>query len=183
MAGVSAIGVDETAYVPATGTHSTSFATGIADLTPGRPARLLDVVQGRSGIVLAGWIERRDQAWRDSVTTASLDPFRGCPTALRAHLPEAVRVLDPFHVVRLAVACVDEVRRRVQRDILGHRGRTDDPLYGLRCVLRRRHDRPSPRAWHRLEAGLQAGDPDGEAARRTRMAAAASALRTDAIPQ
>jgi transposase len=164
MAGVSAIGVDETAYLRATGTHPTSFATGIADLTPGRPARLLDVVQGRSGTVLGGWLERRDQAWRQAVTTASLDPFRGYATALRTHLPEAVRVLDPFHVVRLAVACIDEVRRRVQQDTLGHRGRTGDPLYGLRRVLRRRHDRLSPHAWRRLEAGLDAGDPDGEVA-------------------
>src|SRR4051794_36307976 len=162
LADVSAIGVDETAYLRATGTHPTVFATGIADLTPGRPARLLDVVQGRSGTVLGGWLERRDQAWREAVTTASLDPFRGYATALRTHLPDAVRVLDPFHVVRLGVACVDDVRRRVQQDTLGHRGRTGDPLYGLRRVLRRRHDRLSPHAWRRLEAGLEAGDPDGE---------------------
>jgi transposase len=50
------------------------------------------------------------------VTTASLDPFRGYATALRMHLPDAVRVLDPFHVVRLAIACVDDVRRRVQQE-------------------------------------------------------------------
>jgi len=164
LADVNAIGVDETAYLRATGTHPTAFATGIADLTPGRPARLLDVVQGRSGTVLGGWLARREPTWRESVTTASLDPFRGYATALRTQLPDAVRVLDPFHVVRLAVACVDDVRRRVQQDTLGHRGRIGDPLYGLRRVLRRRHDRLSPHAWRRLEAGLEAGDPDGEVA-------------------
>jgi Helix-turn-helix domain of transposase family ISL3 len=52
LAGVSALGVDETAFLRATGTHPTAFATGITDLTPGRPARLLDVVEGRSGTVL-----------------------------------------------------------------------------------------------------------------------------------
>ena len=50
---VAAVGVDETAYLRASATRSTTFATGIADLTPGRPARLLDVVEGRSGTVLA----------------------------------------------------------------------------------------------------------------------------------
>jgi transposase len=30
-------------------------------------------------------------------------------------LPNAVRVLDPFHVVRLGFACVDDVRRGVQQ--------------------------------------------------------------------
>ncbi len=49
LGGVSAIGVDETAFLRATGTHPTLYATGIADLTAGRTPRLLDVTQGRSG--------------------------------------------------------------------------------------------------------------------------------------
>ena len=85
---VSAVGVDETAYLRATSTHATSFATGIADLTPGRPARLLDVVEGRSGTVLASWLSAQDLTWRAGIDTASLDPFRAmrprsprrCPT-------------------------------------------------------------------------------------------------------
>ena len=143
-------------------TRATTFATGIADLTPGRPARLLDLVEGRSGTVLAAWLAERDQAWRAGITTASLDPFRGYATALATHLPGAVRVLDPFHVVRLAQAALDDVRRRVQQAQTGHRGRTGDPLYGIRRVLRRRADHLSTTAWARLEAGLVAGDPDGE---------------------
>jgi transposase len=159
---VTAVGVDETAYLRATATHATTFATGIADLSPGRPARLLDVVEGRSGTVLAEWLADRDPAWRAGITTASLDPFRGYATALTSHLPKAVRVLDPFHVVRLALAAVDDVRRRVQQAQTGHRGRTGDPLYGIRRVLRRRADHLSAKARARLEAGLVAGDPDGE---------------------
>lgn len=53
---VTALGVDETAYLRASATHSTTFATGVADLTPGRLARLLDMVEGRSGTVLAAWL-------------------------------------------------------------------------------------------------------------------------------
>jgi transposase len=159
---VTAVGVDETAYLRATATHATTFATGIADLSPGRPARLLDVVEGRSGTVLADWLAERDAAWRAGITTASLDPFRGYATALSSQLPDAVRVLDPFHVVRLALACVDDVRRRVQQAQTGHRGRNRDPLYGIRRVLRRRVDHLSVKARARLEAGLIAGDPDGE---------------------
>ena len=71
-------------------------------------------------------------------------------------------MLDPFHVVRLALAAVDDVRRRVQQAQTGHRGRTGDPLYGIRRVLRRRVDHLSTKARARLEAGLIAGDPDGE---------------------
>jgi hypothetical protein len=54
----------------------TGSATGIADLTPGRPARLLDVVEGRSGTVLAGWLGECAEQWKARVATASLDPFR-----------------------------------------------------------------------------------------------------------
>jgi transposase len=159
---VTAVGVDETAYLRANATRSTTFATGIADLTPGRPARLLDVVEGRSGSVLGDWLRERDTDWRAAVTTASLDPFRGYATALSGHLPDAVRVLDPFHVVRLGLAALDDVRRRVQQHTTGHRGRSRDPLYGIRRLLRRHRSRLSTKASGRLEAGLIAGDPDGE---------------------
>ena len=49
ITGVDAVGVDETAFQAAAATRSTSFVTGIVDLTRARgPARLLDVVEGRS---------------------------------------------------------------------------------------------------------------------------------------
>ena len=160
--GVSAIGVDETSFLRATGTHPTLYATGIADLTPGRPARLLDVVAGRSGRVLRGWLADRDQSWRAAIVTASLDPFRGYATALAAQLPHATRVLDPFHIVKLGLTCVDAVRRRVQQDTLGHRGYADDPLFRTRRLLRRRADRLTHRQRHRLDAALDAGDPHGQ---------------------
>jgi transposase len=159
---VRSVGVDETAFLRATGTHPTLFATGIADLTPGRSARLLDVVEGRSGTVLADWLADRTDNWKAAVATASLNPFRGYATALTRQLPDAVWVLDPFHVVRLGLDCVDEVRRRVQRDSLGHRGRARDPLYDIRRPLRRRRDRLSLKARARLQAGLIAADPTGE---------------------
>jgi len=54
------------------------------------------------------------------------------------HQPAAaVQVLDAFHVVRLGLAAVDDVRRRVQQQTLGRRGHRDDPLYRGRRLLRR----------------------------------------------
>jgi hypothetical protein len=82
--------VGETVFLGATGQHPTIYATGIADLTPGRPARLLDVVAGRSGVVLAAWLHERDDAWRAWIATASLDPFGGYATALNQQLPQPV---------------------------------------------------------------------------------------------
>ena len=170
LAGVRALGVDETAYLAATSSHGTEFATGLVDLTrpasaSGRaPARLLDIVPGRSGAVLSTWLRGRDPGWRAEVQTAALDPFRGYATALRTHLPGAVRVLDAFHVVKLGFDAVDQVRRRVQQDTFGHRGRAGDPLYGIRRVLRRGHDRHCDTSWTRLLHGLDLGDPTGEVA-------------------
>ena len=150
LAAVSAVGVDETAFLRATGAHPTMYVTGIADLTPGRPARLLDVVEGRSGAVLGTWLTARDAGWRQRIRTASLDPFRGYATALATHLPDAVRVLDPFHVVKLGLTCVDVVRRRVQQDTLGRRGHAMDPLFRRRRLL------PPPRGPALPGAGCEA---------------------------
>jgi transposase len=157
---VRVIGVDETAFLAATSRHHTEFVTGIVDLTG--PPRLLDVVPGRSGKALSDWVSARDQSWRDGITVAALDPFRGYATALRTQLPAAVRVLDAFHVTGLGLAAVDEVRRRVQQDTLHRRGHRDDPLYRIRRLLRRASETLSERAWARLETGLVLGDPAGE---------------------
>jgi hypothetical protein len=71
-------------------------------------------------------------------------------------------VVDHWHAIRLANACVDEVRRRVQQDTLGHRGRSSDPLYRVRKLLVMAAERLDTRGWQRLAAGLRAGDPDGQ---------------------
>jgi transposase len=160
---VHTLGVDETAFLAATATRHTVYATGIVALN-GR-ARLLDVVEGRSGSVLSGWVSARDQAWRDGIGVAALDPFRGYATALHTTLPDAVRVLDAFHVVKLGFDAVDAVRRRVQQETTGHRGRKHDPLFGIRRLLRRGVDRHSERSWPRMLAGLDAGDDDQQIGR------------------
>jgi transposase len=59
----------------------------------------------------------------------------GFKTAAAEELPDAVAVMDPFHVVRLAGDALDRCRRRVQQNIHGHRGRTGDPLYTARRTL------------------------------------------------
>ena len=64
-----------------------------------------------------------------------MDGFTGFKTAAAEELPDAVAVMDPFHVVRLAGDALDRCRRRVQQDLHGHRGRKDDPLYRARRTL------------------------------------------------
>jgi transposase len=173
LTGVGAVGVDETAFTAATASSPTAFVTGIVDLTRrrGGVARLLDVVEGRSAEALSCWIAQREPDWRASVLAASLDPYRGYAAALRTGLPAAVRVLDAFHVTRLGFAAVDEVRRRIQQELTGHRGRRDDPLYRIRRLLRRGYEHHSERSWARLLAGLDAGDTADEQLAKTWIAA------------
>jgi hypothetical protein len=161
---VDVLGLDETAFLAATAVSPTRFVTGLVDLQPagGGPARLLDIVFGRSGRVVSDWLEDRGPDWCARVQVAALDPFRGYATALRAGLPAATVVLDSFHAVRLAQDAVDRVRRRVQQQTLGHRGLKADPRYRIRRVLLRGAENLTPNAYRRLLAGLDAGDPHGK---------------------
>lgn len=59
----------------------------------------------------------------------------GFMTAAAEEDPQAVVVMDPFHVVRLASDALDLCRRRVQQELHGHRGHKSDPLYRSRRTL------------------------------------------------
>jgi transposase len=158
---VRQLGVDETAFLAANAVHPTVFVTGVVDLAG---PRLLDVVPGRSGTALSAWVSARSEVWLEDIEVAALDPFRGYATALRTSLPGATRVLDAFHVTRLGFTAVDEVRRRVQRESTGHRGRRDDPLFRIHRLLRRGHEHHTERSFARMLAGLDAADLDGQIA-------------------
>ena len=135
--GVTAIGVDE--HVWRHTRRGDKYVTVIIDLTPLRagtgPARLLDMVEGRSKQAFKTWLAERDQAWRDQVEVVAMDGFTGFKTAATEEIPEATAVMDPFHVVRLAGDALERCRRRVQQQVNGHRGRKQDPLYKARRTL------------------------------------------------
>ncbi|WP_410176120.1 transposase [Rhodococcus ruber] len=69
-----------------------------------------------------------------------------------ATFEDAVTVMDPFHVVALAGAKLDLCRQRVQQHTRGHRGRSGDPLYGVRRSARTRQELLTGRQRCRLEA-------------------------------
>ncbi len=93
------------------------------------------MVEGRSKHAFKTWPAERDQSWRDGVEVVALDGFTGFKTATTEELPDAVAVMDPFHVVRLAGDALDNCRRRIQQAIHGHRGMKNDPLYSARRTL------------------------------------------------
>jgi transposase len=71
-------------------------------------------------------------------------------------------VVDAFHIVKLGGAMLDDVRRSVQQDTLGHRGRKEDPLYGIRRTLLQGVESLTQKQVARLERGLEEGDPNHE---------------------
>jgi transposase len=140
--GVRVIGVDEHRWSHTRRHGQDGFVTVIIDLTPvldgtGR-ARLLDLVPGRSAAALRTWLANQSPQFRDQVDVVAMDGFGGYKTAATEVLPDATAVINPFHVVALAGAKLDLTRQRVQQQTCGHRGRTGDPLYGVRRTLRTR---------------------------------------------
>lgn len=135
--GVTTIGVDE--HVRRHTRFGDKYVTVIIDLTPARnktgPARLLDMVEGRSKQVLKQWLAVRPKQWSKEIKVVAMDGLSGFTTAATEELPDAVPVMDPFHVVRLAGDALDRPRQRVQQDTLGRRGHAGDPLYGVRRTL------------------------------------------------
>ena len=152
--GVKVIGVDEHCWRHTR--KGDKYVTVIIDLTPVRdgtgPARLLDMVEGRSKSVFKTWLAERDQAWRDGVEVVAMDGFTGFKTAATETLPDAIEVMDPFHVVQLAGDALDRCRQRIQQETLGHRGHAGDPLYGARRTLHTGEALLTDRQRTRLEA-------------------------------
>lgn len=156
----TALGLDETLFVRRGDWRTQNWCTSIVDVT--RPAQLLDLVEGRDSKAPAAWLEQRPDTWRDAIAWGVMDlsgPYRKVFTDT---LPAAVQVADPFHVVKLANERVDDCRRRVQNETLGHRGRKDDPLYRGRRLLTKGHERLDERGNEKLMGLLEAGDPRGE---------------------
>ncbi|AFA76051.1 putative transposase (plasmid) [Gordonia polyisoprenivorans VH2] len=160
LAGVRVLGVDEHKWKHVRGKGDSSFVTVLVDLTPivdgTGPARLLDMVAGRSKAALKDWLGARDQGFRDRIRVVTMDGFTGYRTATAEVLDKARAVMDPFDVVHLAVEKLTLCRQRVQQDTCGDRGRSGDPLYGIRRTLLTRIGLLTDKQKTRLRGGLDA---------------------------
>jgi transposase len=63
--------------------------------------------------VFKQWLAERPQTWKDRIDVIAMDGFAGYKTAASEEPPEAVPVMDPFHVVRLAGDALDRCQRIV----------------------------------------------------------------------
>lgn len=156
---LSGLGIDEHKMLSANGEHHTAYVTCFVDVIRGR---LLDIVRGRNADDVGYWLSQGTGAWRQSVDAVAIDPHRGYLRGILSYLPDTTVTVDCFHGVKLANSMVDDIRRRVQQESLGHRGRKLDPLFRTRRLMTRGWERLSDRQRDKLLVALDEGDPDGE---------------------
>jgi transposase len=156
---VEALGLDETLFSRQGRWRRQSWSTSIVDVTA---SQLLDVVPGRDAAAPSAWLAARGEAWCSQVRWGVLDLSGAYRATFDAMLASATQVADPFHVIRAANDHLDDCRRRVQNETLGHRGRKHDPLYRARRLLTRADERLDDKGRERLLGLLDAGDPRAE---------------------
>lgn len=154
-----ALGLDETAFVRTGPYKRKQFCTTVADVGN---AQLIDILPTRDYVEVAQWIGAKPRAWKDRIHFGALDMSNVFAAVYSVTLPKATQIVDRFHVIQLANRYLDAVRRRVQNEQLGHRGRKDDPLYKIRKLLLMGKEKLSEQAVQRLEALVALGDPGAE---------------------
>jgi transposase len=157
---VAMLGVDETTFHSSRPGKPTTYATGLVDISV--PPRMIDLIPGNAAADLRRWCANASAEWLAGIEVVATDLAESYRAGLSPHLDHARRVADPFHVVRVGNRCLDKVRRRVQHDTQGHRGRGRDPLYRIRKILLAGSERLNERGVERFELGLRAGDPRDE---------------------
>ncbi len=156
---VTKLGVDETSFQAARPGVATKYVTGLVDL---ERRAMIDMTPGNSAADLRRWCANADPAWIARIEVVATDLAESYRAGLSPHLDHCVRVADPFHVVRVANRCMDTVRRRVQNEQLGHRGRKADPLFKIRKILLAASNASPKAVTKRMLLGLRAGDPHDE---------------------
>jgi transposase len=157
----TAIGLDETAFVKAGTKNRKDYATTVADV---ENHQIIDILPSRAYAEVAAWIDKQPAAWKQRIRFGALDMSNAYAAVYSVTLPRAAQVVDSFHAVALANRCLDDVRRRVQNEQTGHRGRRDDPLFRARRLLLRGEERLDAEAAGRLVSLLELGDPGAEVA-------------------
>ena len=191
---VAVLGIDETRrgkprwtrdQVSGRWVRTDPWDTGFVDLTGDQG--LLGQIEGRTGAAVRQWLGEQSEAFRAGITHVVIDPSAAYAAAVTTELlPNAVLVVDHFHLVKLANDALTAVRRRVTFDAHGRRGRKQDPEWANRRRLLTARERLSPRAFATMWNALIDNDPScqilsayiAKEELRQLLAAAATALTT-----
>jgi len=135
----TAIGLDETSFVKLSTRNHTDYATTVADV---ENHQIIEILPTRKYTDVAGWIDKQPKPWKERIRFGALDMSATYAAVYTVMLPKADQVVDPFHVISLANRALDAVRRRVQTEQTGHRGRRPALSGPPRPAARRGTPRP-----------------------------------------
>ena len=136
--------------------------TGFVDLADDQG--LLGQREGRTSAVVVDWLREQTEEFRAGIEFVAIDPAAVYASAIRTPglLPNAVLVVDHFHLVKLANDTVTKVRRRITWDLRERRGRKIDPEWANRRRLLRARERLSDKAFAAMWNALVAEDSTGQ---------------------
>jgi transposase len=135
------------------------FDTGLVDLDG--TGGLFAQVNGRTSDVVIAWLNEQDPEWRDAITHVSMDTSATYARAARLALPNAVVVVDRFHLVALANRAVTEYRRELAWARRGRRGRKIDPEWAQRNRLLRAGETLTDDEANKMHDAMRVADPSG----------------------
>lgn len=136
------------------------FDTGLVDITGTQG--LLTQINGRDAQAVIDWLDQQGEAFKAAITHVTIDMSATYAKAIRQALPQALIVLDHFHLVKRANEMIDEVRRRITQQRRGRRGRATDPEWISRRRLLRAAERLTDDQRVKLWNKMVTADPDGD---------------------
>ena len=135
LSGVTAIGVDEIQCG-----HGHRYLTVVYQLCGGT-RRLLYVGKDREAVSLSAFFDEMGAPWCAGVRHACSDMWKAYLKVIRERLPNAVHILDRFHIVKLLNEAVDKVRREEDCAL---RKKGLELLKGLKYVFLKRPENLTP---------------------------------------
>lgn len=156
-----AVGLDETRFNKVRKHHGSQWCTTVADVAN---RQLIEILPSRNYVDVARWFDAQPHHFKTNLRYGALDLSNIYAAVYSVALPNVTQVVDPFHCLRLATTALDQIRRRIQVEQTGHRGRKDDPLYRVRKLLLMNSDKLNQTMRERVETLLTLGDPTAEVA-------------------
>lgn len=139
LAGLRRIGIDEVAY-----RKGQRYLTVVVDHDSGR---LVWAGKGRDKATVAAFFDALGPERARQLSHVSADAAEWIEAVVAERAPQAIRCLDPYHLVAWATDALDKVRRQVwntERGGTGGRTQVSTMLKGARWALWKNPDRLSP---------------------------------------
>ncbi|MCA1701577.1 MAG: ISL3 family transposase, partial [Actinobacteria bacterium] len=152
FAGLKRVGIDDFSH-----RKGHRYLTVVVDHDTGR---LVWAAPGRDRKTVEKFLELLGKERCEQLELVSCDMAESIALAVAERCPNAVRCVDPFHVIKLATDALDEIRREVWNEArkAGHKQAAKE-LKGARFVLWKNAHRLTERQQHKLAQIQQTNKP------------------------